>query len=303
MEVADGRSVYSPVKNLNCAAFSGTTDNLPWRTSGESANTELAFTSASVTGLAMALPTLIFTAGFFGSLGSTETTVAVPTALFFVSRVINDEPLAGLHLPQMLYSSRIRHAIPYRLFIALQVGERIGGGLGLQQIVHGCQSPFEYPHSTRQPWPGPTLRLVRGSPALALVPDAAGVLTCAVAIICAQREVSRMSTTTTEAPKKFRSYVPDNMEMKEFTFRAVLIGLVLTGILGAANAYLGLKAGMTIAATYPAAVIGMALLRLMKGTLAGRKHRPNHRLDRRVGGGGRGVHHSGICHGGPVDRA
>jgi putative OPT family oligopeptide transporter len=57
------------------------------------------------------------------------------------------------------------------------------------------------------------------------------------------------------------------MEMKEFTFRAVLIGLVMTGILGSANAYLGLKAGMTIAATYPAAVIGMALLRLMKGTL------------------------------------
>jgi putative OPT family oligopeptide transporter len=57
------------------------------------------------------------------------------------------------------------------------------------------------------------------------------------------------------------------MQMKEFTLRAVLIGLVLTGILGAANAYLGLKAGMTIAATYPAAVISMALLRLMKGSL------------------------------------
>jgi putative OPT family oligopeptide transporter len=57
------------------------------------------------------------------------------------------------------------------------------------------------------------------------------------------------------------------MEMKEFTFRAVVIGLVMTGILGSANAYLGLKAGMTIAATYPAAVIGMALLRLMKGSL------------------------------------
>jgi putative OPT family oligopeptide transporter len=38
-------------------------------------------------------------------------------------------------------------------------------------------------------------------------------------------------------------------------------------ILGAANAYLGLRAGMTIAATYPAAVIGMAVLRLMKGSL------------------------------------
>jgi putative OPT family oligopeptide transporter len=57
------------------------------------------------------------------------------------------------------------------------------------------------------------------------------------------------------------------MEMKEFTLRALVIGLIMTAILGSANAYLGLKAGMTIAATYPAAVIGMALLRLMKGSL------------------------------------
>src|SRR5215467_1834754 len=70
-----------------------------------------------------------------------------------------------------------------------------------------------------------------------------------------------------EPVRKHRPYVPETMEMKEFTFRAVLIGLVMTGVLGSANAYLGLKAGMTIAATYPAAVIGMALLRLMKGSL------------------------------------
>jgi putative OPT family oligopeptide transporter len=57
------------------------------------------------------------------------------------------------------------------------------------------------------------------------------------------------------------------MDMKEFTLRAVLIGLPLTAILGFANAYLGLKAGMTIAATYPAAVIGMSLLRLVKGSI------------------------------------
>ena len=76
-----------------------------------------------------------------------------------------------------------------------------------------------------------------------------------------------MSTTTTAPPRKFRSYVPDNTTMPEFTFRAVLLGLILTVILGAANAYLGLRAGMTIAATYPAAVIGMAVLRIMKGSL------------------------------------
>jgi putative OPT family oligopeptide transporter len=78
-----------------------------------------------------------------------------------------------------------------------------------------------------------------------------------------------MSTQTAVPPvqKKYQPYVPQTMEMREFTFRAVLLGMVMTGILGAANAYLGLKAGMTIAATYPAAVIGMSILRVMKGSL------------------------------------
>jgi putative OPT family oligopeptide transporter len=57
------------------------------------------------------------------------------------------------------------------------------------------------------------------------------------------------------------------MKMPEFTLRAVLLGLIMTVILGAANAYLGLRAGQTIAATYPAAVIGMAVLRLFKGSI------------------------------------
>jgi len=64
-----------------------------------------------------------------------------------------------------------------------------------------------------------------------------------------------------------RSYVPEKTDMREFTLRAVLLGLIMTVILGAANAYLGLRAGMTIAATYPAAVIGMALLRLWRGSI------------------------------------
>jgi len=78
-----------------------------------------------------------------------------------------------------------------------------------------------------------------------------------------------MSTQPTglAGPKKHQPYVPANMDMKEFTLRAILLGLVMTAVLGAANAYLGLKAGMTIAATYPAAVISMALLRLVKGSL------------------------------------
>src|SRR5215470_8534974 len=79
--------------------------------------------------------------------------------------------------------------------------------------------------------------------------------------------MSTQTINTTESRKRYQPYVPENMEMREFTFRALLIGLVMTVILGSANAYLGLRAGMTIAATYPAAVIGMAVLRLMKGSL------------------------------------
>jgi len=67
--------------------------------------------------------------------------------------------------------------------------------------------------------------------------------------------------------KKHVPFVPENMEMKEFTLRAVLLGLFLTVLLGAANAYLGLRAGITIAATYPAAVIAMAAMRAWKGSL------------------------------------
>ena len=72
-----------------------------------------------------------------------------------------------------------------------------------------------------------------------------------------------MSTQT----KPFKPFVPEHVQMREFTLRAVLLGLCMTVVLGAANAYLGLRAGITIAATYPAAVISMAVLRSWKGSL------------------------------------
>jgi putative OPT family oligopeptide transporter len=67
--------------------------------------------------------------------------------------------------------------------------------------------------------------------------------------------------------KKFIPFVSADVSMTEFSARALVIGLIMAVVLGAANAYLGLKAGMTIAATYPAAVIGMAILRTMKGSI------------------------------------
>ena len=68
-------------------------------------------------------------------------------------------------------------------------------------------------------------------------------------------------------PPAYKPFVPPSVEMKEFTVRAVLLGLVMTVVLGAANAYLGLRAGQTIAATYPAAVISMAVLRIWRGSI------------------------------------
>jgi len=69
------------------------------------------------------------------------------------------------------------------------------------------------------------------------------------------------------ADKRFKPFIPAETRMKELTFKALFLGVILAVILGAANAYLGLKAGMTVAATFPAAVISMAVLRLFKGTI------------------------------------
>lgn len=79
--------------------------------------------------------------------------------------------------------------------------------------------------------------------------------------------MSTQAAPPTETPAAYQPYVPPHMAMSEFTLRAVLLGLVMTVVLGAANAYLGLRAGVTIAATYPAAVISMAILRLFRGSI------------------------------------
>jgi len=62
--------------------------------------------------------------------------------------------------------------------------------------------------------------------------------------------------------KNDRPYVPAETTLPELTWRAVILGLVMAVVLGFANAYLGLKAGMTISATFPAAVIAIAAFRL-----------------------------------------
>ncbi len=65
------------------------------------------------------------------------------------------------------------------------------------------------------------------------------------------------------------SYVPAETNLPEFTLRALILGILMAVVLGAANAYLGLRAGMTISATFPAAVIAIAAFRLplMRGSV------------------------------------
>lgn len=65
------------------------------------------------------------------------------------------------------------------------------------------------------------------------------------------------SKSTPEVP-----YVPAETDLPELTLKAMVVGILMAVILGAANAYLGMKAGLTISATFPAAVIAIAVFRL-----------------------------------------
>ena len=67
--------------------------------------------------------------------------------------------------------------------------------------------------------------------------------------------------------KPFTPFVPASKSMPELTFKAVFLGALMAIALGAANAYVGMKAGLTVAATFPAAVVAMAALRPFKGTI------------------------------------
>ena len=63
---------------------------------------------------------------------------------------------------------------------------------------------------------------------------------------------------------EFKPYVPEDSKDREFTLLSVGLGVVMAVVLGAANAYVGLKVGMTVAATFPAAVVSMAVLRIFR---------------------------------------
>lgn len=63
--------------------------------------------------------------------------------------------------------------------------------------------------------------------------------------------------------KEFKPYVPADKVTPEFTAASVLMGVILAVVFGAANAYLGLRVGMTVSASIPAAVISMGVIRIL----------------------------------------
>lgn len=67
--------------------------------------------------------------------------------------------------------------------------------------------------------------------------------------------------------ENFKSFIPAERSLPELTLRAVMVGALLAMILGAANAYFGMYAGMTVSAAIPGAVMAFALLKPFKANI------------------------------------
>lgn len=67
----------------------------------------------------------------------------------------------------------------------------------------------------------------------------------------------------TSEKETFRPYIPSDRVVPEFTVTLVVLGILLAVVFGGANAYLGLRVGMTVSASIPAAVISMGVLRIL----------------------------------------
>ena len=66
-----------------------------------------------------------------------------------------------------------------------------------------------------------------------------------------------------KAKSEFKPYVPADKVMPEFTATSIILGVILAIVFGGANAYLGLRVGLTVSASIPAAVISMGIIRMI----------------------------------------
>lgn len=65
--------------------------------------------------------------------------------------------------------------------------------------------------------------------------------------------------------QNFKPFIPADKKVPEFTATSVILGVILAALFGGANAYLGLRVGMTVSASIPAAVISMGVIRIILG--------------------------------------
>ncbi len=72
-----------------------------------------------------------------------------------------------------------------------------------------------------------------------------------------------MPDPTTEAPQRFQPFVPTTETRPEFTVRAILLGAIFGLLFGAVTVYVGLRAGLTVAASIPISVLSISILRVL----------------------------------------
>jgi len=73
--------------------------------------------------------------------------------------------------------------------------------------------------------------------------------------------VSDRPWSSTAPPGEFRTYVPAEETLKEFTIRAVILGALFGLLFGAVTVYVGLRAGLTVSASIPISVLSISILR------------------------------------------
>ena len=74
------------------------------------------------------------------------------------------------------------------------------------------------------------------------------------------------SATSSAEPRGFQPYVPASQSPAEFTLKAIVIGVLFGLLFGASTVYLGLRAGLTVSASIPIAVLAISVLKRLGGS-------------------------------------
>src|SRR5205814_6602266 len=86
---------------------------------------------------------------------------------------------------------------------------------------------------------------------------------------------------STAPPGEFRTYIAAEESLMEFTIRAVILGALFGLLFGAVSVYVGLRAGLTVSASIPIAVLSISILRAF-----GRSTILEHNIEQPAGCGG-----------------